>query len=292
MFINLCKENGFPSESLPILEKAYQIVVENPKSNELFLAAKDSILQTNEILFDETTGKIVEITNLHPYTLNIILCVACLEPLGKIYEKAKLKEKFNEYANALKSKLIKCKEKFDIWGIEEGFWLWMYHEWQCARLGRLNYEPFHHCCDVTYKGIKKGDPVVLIHIPGGKPLDMDEVMESLKLAYNHFKDRFDNGIVPFITHSWLLYPPFLNGVFKEGGNIQKFAGLFAILSQNTANFQNFRNVFGCEYPGEDLSNVPRETSLQRNMLQFIMQGNVMGEGYGIFLYDGNGIVKK
>ena len=212
-----------------------------------------------------------------------------MEPLSKIYEKADLKEKFDEYVKKLKPQLINCKENFDIWGIKIGFWQWIFHEWQCVTLGRLQFEPFYHFCDIPYKGIKKGDPVILIHIPGGKPLDMDEVMASLNLGFNYFKNRFENETVPFITHSWLIYPPYLNGVFKEGSNLQKFSQLFDIIDQNDENFANFSTVFGCPYPGKDLGNLPQNTSLQKNMLQFLKQGNIMGQGYGIFLYNKNGI---
>ena len=81
-------------------------------------------------------------------------------------------------------------------------------------------------------------------------------------------------------------------MFKEGGNVQEFAKLFDIIDENAADFQNFPNVFGCTYPGGDLSNVPQETSLQKSMLKFINQGNVMGEGYGIFFYGKDGLLKK
>jgi hypothetical protein len=209
-----------------------------------------------------------------------------------MYEEAGKSKVLEECVGYLKPRLLSCKKDSDVWGIKDGFWQWMFHELNCVTLGRLEYEPFHHFCDTPYKRIKKGDPVILIHIPRGKSLEMDEVTESLASAYAYFKDRFENETVPFMTHSWLLYPPFFNGVFKEGGNIQRFASLFDIISENTAGFQNFPNVFGCPYPGEDLSRVPKETSLQRNMLNFIMQGNVMGEGYGIFLYGKNGIVKE
>ena len=292
MLINLCKELDFPSESLSFLEKAYLSVIKNEEINTLFQTAADSLLNPNNVIFFDATAKIQEMTNLHSYTLNVLLCVSCLQPLGKIYEDAGEKEILDKHVSSLKQKLIKCKEDSGVWGITEVFWLSMFHARQCKRLGRLVFEPFYHFCDVPYKGINKGEPVILIHIPGGSPLDMDEVMESLELGYNCFKNRFENETVPFITHSWILYPPYLNGVFKEGGNLQKFAGLFDIIDQNESPFINFTNIFQCPYPGEDLSGVPCKTSLQRSMMNFIKQGNSMGQGYGSFLYNKNGIVKN
>ena len=292
MFTEICKALDFPPESYNTLTEAYLSLTDNQEANTLFQRAVDTLLTPNEVVFNEMSAKLTELKAIHPYTLNMVLCISVLEPLGKLYEDAGLTEELETHKKALKQKLQSCKENFGMWGLEDCFWQWMFHELNCVSLGRLEFEPFHHCSDVEYKGIKKGDPVILIHIPRAKSLDIDEVMDSLALGYERFKDRFDNGVVPFMTHSWLLYPPFLSEVFKKGGNIQKFAELFDIIAENTAGYQNFPNVFGCPYPGEDLSGVPQETSLQRSMLEFIKRGNLMGEGCGIFLYGENGILKS
>ena len=291
MFIRHCKELGFPTESLSELEEAYLSVTANDDTRSLFEKTLDSMLNPNEIVFNEVTEKIVGLTHISPYTLNAVLCVRAIDPLRAAYEAEGVSDKLDIFLPNLKPQLIRCKEVLGVWGLENGFWQWMFHELGCVTLGRLEYEPFHHFCERRYGEIKKGDPVILIHIPRGKSLDMNEVMESLKLAYEYFKDRFDNQTVPFMTHSWLLYPPFLKDVFKKGGNLQKFAELFDIISENTAGYQNFPNVFGCQYPGEDTSGVPQKTSLQRSMLEFIKRGNLMGEGYGIFLYGKRGMTK-
>ena len=290
MFINLCRELEFPFDSLSDLEKAYLSVTETPETSSLFKKAIDSLLYPNPILFDNATSQIRNITKLHPYTLNLMLCISSIKSLREIYIDST--DNLDKHLKSLKTQMISCKNDHNVWGIEEGFWQWMFHEWQCVNLGRLEFEPFYHFVDVPYKGIKKGDFVILIHIPGGSPLNMDEVMESLELGYNYFKDKFQNGVVPFFTHSWLLYPPYMNGVFKEGGNLQKFAGLFDIIYQNQGDYINFSNVFGCPYPDDNLSNIPQQTSLQRNMMKYIMQGGVMGQGYGFLLYDKNGIIRN
>lgn len=289
MFTGLCKELGFPPESIPVLDQTYQTVICDPNVNVQFCLAKDSLLRPNPSSFEESTAKIIAMTNVHPYTLHMVLCVACLAPLRKIYADLGLQEKYHIYINNLKPLFIDCKEKFGVWGLKDVFWNWMFHAWQCVKLGRLHYEPYYHFSSVAYKGINKGDPVILIHIPSGTPLNMDEVTASLQMAYLHFKSRFQNETVPFITHSWLIYPPYMNGVFKEGGNLQKFIKLFDVIEVNDENFANFSTIFGCPYPGKDLAGMPQQTSLQRNMLEYIKQGGRMGQGYGIFIYGKNGI---
>ena len=292
MLITLSKELDFPQESLGALKSAYLSVTENADANKLFQTACENLLQADQLRFNDAVAKLLELTDLPQYTLNILLCVAALEPLQEKYAAAGRLESFRQYRESVKQTMLQCKEHSGIWGIQTAFWQWMFHDWRCAELGRLLFEPYHHFCDVFYRGIQKGDPVVLIHIPAGKPLDSDEVMASLARGYQYFKDSFPNEVVPFITHTWLLYPPYLNGVFPEGSNLQKFAKLFTILAQDDKKYANFSNVFGCDYPGdENLNSLPQETSLQRNMLRFIKEGNSMGDGYGILLYGKDGIIR-
>ena len=293
MFLEICMGLEFPEESIDTFEAAFVAATENSDLKARFERAKNCFLYPNEIVFGEVTSELAKATGVNIYTLFAVLCAASFEELSEMYEKAGKRDMLDTFVENLKPQLIRCKEEHGVWGIEDGFWQWMFHELWCERLGRLEFEPFHHFCEQPYRGIKKGDPVILIHIPRGNFLDIGEVMESIAMGYERYKDRFKDEIVPFMTHSWLLYPPFLREVFKEGGNLQKFAELFDIISQNEAGYQNFPNVFGCRYPKDgDFSAVPQNTSMQRSMLEFIKRGNLMGEGYGIFLYGRDGILKR
>jgi hypothetical protein len=292
MFTDICNELGLPSESVATLEEAYIWLTEDASVKDLFAVARETLLTPNEIVFNDVIARIGKISKIHPLTVNIVLCISCIEPLKAAFEAAGKSDKLDIQLGYLKQRFLSCKEECGVWGIHDPFWQWMFHELWCERLGRLEFEPFYHFSEKTYKGIKKGDPVILIHIPRGKSLEMDEVMESLAMGYERYKGRFENEIVPFMTHSWLLYPPFLREVFKKGGNLQKFSELFDIIDQNEAGYQNFPNVFGCKYPENgDFSTVPQNTSMQRSMLEFVKRGNIMGEGYGIFFYGKDGIIK-
>lgn len=284
MLSEICNKLSFPDDSVHVFEKAHSVLTENEDMNIFFQKALQSLLVPSTAAFDEATGRILSKTDIHPYTLNMVLCLSSLGKLQEIYESVGKRDMFDVYVKNLKPLLEKCKESSGIWGLKNALWNWMFHEHQCVRLGRLEFEPYFHFSNVEYKGIKKHDPVVLIHIPGGSPLDMNEVQKSLKLGYGRFKDKFENGIVPFMTHSWLIYPPYFDFVFKKGGNLHKFAKLFEVIEQNDEKFANFATVFGIPYSADALDKVPQETSLQRNMLKFIKEGNPMGQGYGIFFY--------
>ena len=292
MFQQICKKLNFPQESIAVFENAYATIMENPEAARAFEITCGVMLHPDNNAFDENAPIISEATGLHPYTVNMVLQLFCLEPLRKIYlEEGFSEEFFWELTQKMRKQLLSCMEEYQVWGNVYGLWEWVFHEWQCVRLGRLCFEPYPHFCDVSYKGVKKGDPAILIHIPGGEPLNMDAVMDSLKQGYEYFKDRFPGGVVPFFTGSWLLYPPYMESVFPKEGNVQKFASLFHILEQYVDDtYENFPSVFGCPFIGADFSKLPQKTTLQRNLLAFLKEGNPMGSAYGIFFYDENGIV--
>lgn len=279
----------FPEESLPVLKNAYALLLE--KASLPFQKAREALLMPSTAAFQDATKDVLSLADVHPYTLNLLLCASCLDELRERYQNAGKEDLFRSYKEQLATLLRSCKDTSGIWGIKNALWNWMFHELGCVRLGRLLFEPYFHFSTAEYNSIKRGDRVILIHIPGGEKLDMTAVEQALQLGYAHFKDRFENGIVPFVTDSWLIYPPYLEGVFKEGSNLEKFARLFTVIEESTDAFSNFRTVFGIPYSEENLACVPQDTSLQRNMLRFIKDGNKMGRGYGIFFYGENGIIK-
>ena len=292
MFLQTCKRLDFPKESLPVLESAHRAIAEDPRVAGAFATACESLLQADGIAFRPAAAALSEETGIPLLTVQGALQVHCLEPLRQIYlENGFSEDFFWELAGMIRSQLLECRAQHGLWGNETGLWSWVFHEWRCVTFGRLVYEPLPHW-GVTYKGINQGDPTILIHIPGGQPLDMAAVMDSLKQAYAYFRDRFADGIVPFVTDTWLLYPPYMESVFPKDGNVQKFAALFHILDQYTdGTYENFPSVFGCPFHGADLTKMPQETRLQRNLLAYLRQGNPMGAAHGIFFYTEDGIVK-
>lgn len=292
MFLKICQKLEFPMESLPALETAHRTMVEDLRVARAFTMACQSLLQPDGNVFPGAVRRIAETTGIHPYTVHAVLQVHCLEPLRQTYRENGFEDgAFWELAGLIRGQLLACQEKHGVWGNETGLWAWVYHEWQCVRLGRLLFEPMPHWSNVSYRGIEKGDPAILIHIPGDGPLDMEAVMDSLQQGYAWFCDRFAGGVVPFVTDTWLLYPPYMDGVFPKDGNVQKFAGLFHILGQCVdETYENFPSVFGCPFHGADLSALPQNTRLQRNLLVYLRKGNPMGAAYGILLYGPDGIL--
>lgn len=292
MFLQICEKLNFPRECIPILESAHRAIAETSRTSNAFSLACESLLHPDGNVFRPAAEELAQTTGIPLYTVHLALQVHCLEPLRQIYREKNFSEDFFwELAGGIRHQLLECREQHGIWGNETGLWPWVFHEWQCVTFGRLVYEPLPHWGD-TYQGVQQGDPTVLIHIPGGSPLEMDAVMDSLQQAYGHFRHQFPGGIVPFVTDTWLLYPPYMESVFPKDGNVQKFAALFHILdSYADPTYENFPSVFGCPFHGADLSQMPQKTRLQRNLLDYLRRGNPMGAAHGIFFYGKNGIIK-
>lgn len=288
MFLQTCKKLKFPNDSLPVLENAYQAIIANPKALYLLQEACESMLTPNCNKFSEIMPKIAEITGVHQHTADMVLLLYAIEPLKKIYAQNGFPEELMwESMEDLRYKLLECKAVHNVWGTFVTPWFKGFYVLRLFKLGRLEYEALPCAQSLPYDG----DTMVMLHIPSSGPLLLEDVMDSLKRAYAFYKDRFSDGIVRFVTHSWLIYPPHVEHVFPKKSNLQKFASLFRIVSTDIQeNNYDFWRVFNCSYDEDNLDNAPQDTVLQRNLLAYLKQGNKMGNGFGLILYRENGII--
>ena len=92
-----------------------------------------------------------------------------------------------------------------------------------------------------------------------------------------------------ICNSWLLYPPHYE-VYPENSNLRKFADLFDItVSWESENNPEAWRVFNTV--SSDYENLPEDTTLQRRFKKYLIEGNKMGNGFGVILFDGEKIIK-
>lgn len=155
------------------------------------------------------------------------------------------------------------------------------------RLGRLQYDKKPFPID-SYKDIlKMGDTIISCHIPSDGPLLVDDVKESLRMAYKFFKEEHRDGCLIVCCFSWLLFAPLLRD-YNENSNIKKFYNLF----ENIENWEdesnaNFWHVFGVRYSHEALEKAPQDNSLRRAVIKHLKNGGTMGNGAGIIFVDEN-----
>lgn len=169
-----------------------------------------------------------------------------------------------------------CYQEFGEYGIEEARWFWRLFDRTVFRLGRLQFEKMEAERELPGGDwpIKKGEAVINVHIPQGEPLDWQACEASFKTAYRWFGRE-----MPYICHSWLLFPG-LKEILPDSSNIIRFQNHFEILDvdylEQEAEWRIFSKV------REDVRLYPEQTFLQREAKKYLLSGKKMGNGWGRF----------
>jgi hypothetical protein len=129
--------------------------------------------------------------------------------------------------------------------------------------------------------LKKGDPIMEVHIPAGQPLNHDDCIKSYQAAISFYEEFFPeikfNG---FCCTSWLLDNQ-LSLLLPAKSNIVQFQQDYFIYPYKGTDAQTFERVFGGK--PADLANAPRNTPLQAAILDYCLKGNHMRMGAGFIL---------
>ncbi len=167
---------------------------------------------------------------------------------------------------------------------QEGLSAWHWNsrslKMEVFRLGRLQYEPriLKQEIRISNKVLPIGTTILEIHIPAGEPLSPEKVKASLKEAPPFFEDCFGQRYLDFHCHSWLLSPA-LTQLLPPESAILQFQRLFDIYAEDFSFAQAEERVFGAILP--EPAAYPENTSLQRNLKNFLLAGNKVGRGMGI-----------
>ncbi len=129
--------------------------------------------------------------------------------------------------------------------------------------------------------LKKGSPILDIHIPEGERLSLDLCIQSLHLAEEFYKTHFpEKDYYAFTCRTWLFDAQFQK-ILPPDSNIVKFQRLFYLYPILGSDSQTFSRVFG-EKP-EDLSKAPKDNTLRKAILEFLEGGNHLHDAGGFIL---------
>ena len=82
-------------------------------------------------------------------------------------------------------------------------------------------------------------------------------------------------------------------VYHEGSNLKAFYEMFDVFESSTSESNgNFWRIFNMEFSRDTLHNAPEDTTLRRNFKKYLLDGNNMGSGKGILLFDGERVINK
>ena len=185
-----------------------------------------------------------------------------------------------------------CHMFVGIYGSFSDSWLMGWFKGERLAFGRLQFEitKLKYPTTLSGKEYSEADDVIGVHIPRSPdPFNREAQMEAYKLAYEHFKGSFSDKYIPFTCGSWLLFP-YNKEILKPTSNTVVFAENYKILASGPAEVW-IRFIFGKLYNGNP-DDLPEESSLHRGYKQYIKNGNIPGSGYGIFLFDGENVIKE
>ncbi len=291
MITSIAKSIGISDEDAAVLSQAYAKMSSCNGWEQAISLASDCLFGLQSTPYREPLNAVIEESGVHRYTADMVLFLLCAKPLHDMYiSKGISDDIYYDTLADLRYKLDECKKVYGICGTFVGFWFVDYYRCQRFALGRLQYETFTFPHE-NYKGIvKQGDTVLKCHIPSSGPILREDVIQSLKKAYDFYPDLIHEGVLPVYCSSWLLYPP-TAAFYSESSNLRKFYDLFDTIEQkeDLANKEYWR-IFDAPYSTEALNDAPEKTSMQRALKKYLLEGKAMGNGQSILLFDGETVL--
>ncbi len=245
----------------------------------------------------ENLSSLAKVMAVNEYTLHGVFVISLFEELEKEYIKRNVPiSVFWETAVDFCCKNRECLQNKGVSGTFVLYWYAGFMGLRRFALGRFQYDiaelPFDFTTSFGMK-LEKGTPCLYIHIPSTKiPLSDEIRLDSYKRAYGFYKDLNKDGKLIFCCHSWVL-EPILKDIFPKDSNIIKFMNDFEIVSIERLTAEEYRDawrVFGPASEG-NLKDWPENTSIQRAMKAHFLAGEMLGVGEGVFVFDGEKILK-
>ena len=290
--IDFMNKLDFPEEAKIYLKDKYDISVTQVINNRLEILKSIYMNQPDDRAVISELRKISNKINLHIYTVNLLFLIFCAESLKEKYNRLGLDEKlYWDIMSDVKYKLLECYTVYGIWGTFVFEWFHRHYLTKLFALGRFQYERVGFVFDIYEKNgirVKRGDNVYNFHIPSSGPIPKEERIDSYKKAFDFFKDH-DNRYIVLVCDSWLLYPDNKN-IFPKGSNLISFFKDFTIIeSESYKGFPDAWRVFGMGFC-TDTDKLPQNTTLQKNFVKWLSNGNKVGHGCGVIIFDGEKII--
>ena len=286
-----CDEIRFPKEAIQDLLQNYNELRAKEDGFERFHELVESFKTHNskdqyESIFSKL-DEIAKLSGVHKYSVHMLYLIALSIHTRELYEEKNISlEIYFDSMSDLRAKLMECHELYGVWGTSVGWWEIDLFQLNLVALGRLQYELISYQGEYTndVHQLKDGDMVLNIHIPSLGPLLYEDCKASFDKAALHFKEYFKERPVAFVCHSWLLYPKHRE-FLPSNSNILKFMSFFDIISSEISEDKSdLWRVFYKDWDKEP-KDLPRNTSIQRSYADWLMKGNHIGSGYGVFFYE-------
>jgi hypothetical protein len=159
-------------------------------------------------------------------------------------------------------------ESYGRYGFDRGSWTPRQVSAKLFRIGQMEYE----------MTTLEGEPIISLHIPTDVDLRAEVLRPSMREGLAEFYRLFPEYVGRKVyCHSWLMSPQ-LRELLPEGSNILKFQEMFDMSPETNPGNGVLLWVF--KNPKLPLEEMPENTSLQRKLKRFLLDGGQFLEGRG------------
>ena len=277
------------ADSAALLD-AYDKLMANPEAGALLegaIATYEADINCDYNALTAQSKKAARLASIHNHTTDLLLFICLSKHLRELYAERGIDDAiWHDTVLDLKYKLEECKLVRGVRGMFVAFWMPGWFKMTRFALGRLQFEIVDFGREYQKDGITLGkeSKVLNVHIPrSGLPLSKELYEDSFARAKAFFQeqlppDQCPDGKVPFVCHSWLLYPRMTEFV-SERSNVLRFMKEFEILSWDDSDGESLWCLFDTAERNPD--RLPSNTSLRRAFVQRLKSGGRVGWGYGI-----------
>ena len=204
---------------------------------------------------------------VHPFVTSVALLYGC-----QLHQKNMEKHQFDEVQQSIHKTRMKevltkdiVQRKLKSIRISQMIWGTYFINVRLVEVGRLQYE---------YVDMH----TIRIHIPSDEKLEVLKVIDSITSSKNVIKRYFKVEKPQYVCDSWLLSPEIHQLVSKDS-NIYQFYELFNV----SKGYDCIRDIFDFVYRTKecDYRELAEETSLQRVIKEYLLDGNCIHLGCGI-----------
>ena len=267
------------------LLSAYDKLTAHDEARELFgqaVAAYEADINCDYNALTAQVKKASRLVGVHNHTADLLLFICLSRHLQKLYAERGIDPAiFHDSMLDLRYKLEECKLVRGITGMFVAFWMPGWFKMTRFALGRLQFEVVDFGREYQNGNVTltKESKVLNMHIPrSGQPLSKELYEDSFSRAKAFFKDQLPDGKVPFVCHSWLLYPE-QSDFLPAHSNVRRFMEEFEILSWDHSDGESLWCLFDTNE--RNPARLPTNSTLRRAYVERLLGGGRVGWGYGI-----------
>ncbi len=212
---------------------------------------------------------------------NLILFLYFCEHLSDLYNEKGIPEKvLIDSVSDLIDSVSAYYMQTGLLGVVNPDWISLSLSFRLFRIGRLQFAFQGAKVGVPYLGLSKNEPVLDVHIPRGKQLNEDEVLDSFAESKAFFERYFPEYHYQFYScHSW-LFDDALVPLLKPDSNILKFRKLFIPIYADVMDSALYF-VFGRGVTRENLLSCEVESEFGRRLKSYVLSGGVLKNVYAV-----------